>query len=137
MVRKMHAKVHNNKRITKIIIRFYLLKKLFLGDFDFIDHRLYNIDQLLPHFFHLIIKEKSHPKATLYVNLTGCLARCDPEKDNGRLRIRNLPFLFYIGIRLIGLFHHHFNSLFSYLHYSYGTWQYAGGNGSYVVLTDG
>jgi len=55
MVRKMHAKVHKNRRITKIIIRFYLRKNLFLGDFDFIDHRLYNIDQLL----------------------TGCLARCD------------------------------------------------------------
>ena len=51
----MHAKVHKNRRITKIIIRFYLLKKLFFGDFDFIDHRLYNIDQILLHSFHLII----------------------------------------------------------------------------------
>ena len=51
MVRKMHAKVHKNKRITKIIIRFYLLKKLFLGDFVFIDHRLYNIDQFSPPYY--------------------------------------------------------------------------------------
>ena len=51
----MHAKVHRKKRITKIIIRFYLRKNLFFGDFDFIDHRLYNIDQFLPPYY--IIKE--------------------------------------------------------------------------------
>ena len=43
----MHAKVHKNRRIIKITTRFYLRKNQFSGDFVFIDHRIYNIDQIL------------------------------------------------------------------------------------------